>query len=80
MGRGWGAGGRKRGGIQADPFGVRDMPADVWSRLMETTVACSPHQPPPTLPSRSRLGDSREDRVCMEVVAVEGIEGVMNGK
>lgn len=51
--RGWGAGGRMAGGgggIQADPFGVRDMPADVWSRLMETTVACSPHQFPPPLP------------------------------
>lgn len=34
------------------PFGVRDMLADVWSWLMETTVACSPHQ---SLLSRSRL-------------------------
>lgn len=36
--------------------------------------------PNPTLPSRSRLGDSREDRVCMEVVVVEGMEEVMNSK
>lgn len=54
--RGWGerrrgGGGESERGHPGRHFGVRDMLADVWSRLMETTVACSP---PRSLLSHSR--------------------------